>query len=56
MKVNLRPMRSPKWPKITLPNGRTTKPVQKMPRLASSASASLPGGKKCWLKNTASTP
>ena len=55
MKVNLRPIRSPRWPKKTAPNGRTTNPVQKMPRLDEEAVAQV-AGKKCVAKNAASTP
>ncbi len=57
MKVNLRPIRSPRWPKTMAPKGRTRKPVQNTKRLAMKATVGFSAGeKKCLLKNSASTP
>src|SRR5438874_7983290 len=57
IKVNLRPIRSPRWPNTIAPNGRTRKPVQNTNRLRMNARfGSTEGAKKCLLKNSASTP
>ncbi len=57
MKVNLRPIRSPRWPNRIAPKGRTRKPVQKTKRLAMKAIDGFRSGeKKCLLKKSASTP
>jgi hypothetical protein len=50
IKVSRRPMRSPRWPKITPPSGRTTKPT---PNVANAISVpELEAGSKNRSPNT----
>ncbi|WP_246266718.1 hypothetical protein [Nonomuraea typhae] len=51
--VPLRPMRSPRWPKITPPSGRARKPTQNVAKEAITPAAGLASGKNNRLKTRA---
>jgi hypothetical protein len=49
----LRPMRSPKWPKISAPTGRAKKPTAYVAKAASVVTKSSPPGKNSGPKTSA---
>jgi hypothetical protein len=53
IRVERRPIRSPRWPNRTPPNGRTTKPTPKVAKAAIVPAAGSASVKKSWLKTRA---